>query len=60
MILYKESNNTMLIITTGSDTNDYEGFMNCLKLPNKHMCETCNNNNTCFRQCGTCNNQLCI
>ena len=39
-------------ITTGSDTNGYEGFMTCLKLPNKKMCEMCNTKNKCFRQCG--------
>ena len=25
----------MMRITTSSDTNDYEGFMTCLKLPNR-------------------------
>ena len=51
----------MMRITTGSDTNDYEGFMKCLiEIPNKQMCEICNNKHTCFRQCGKCNNKLCI
>ena len=29
MIIYKDPKDTMMRITTGYDTNDYEGFMTC-------------------------------
>ena len=43
IVIHKDYNNTMIRSTTGSVRNVYDGFMNCLKLPNKNMCDTCNN-----------------
>ena len=60
LVIYKYYNNTMIRSTTGSVRNMYDGFMNCLKLPNKKMCDICNNKNTIFRQCVKCKHKLCF
>ena len=60
IVIYNDSNNTMIRHTTGSVRNIYDGFMNCLKLPNKKMCGICKTNNKCFRQCVKCKNKLCF
>ena len=60
VVIYKGSNNTVLRGTTGSVRNIYAGFMNCSKLPNKKMCDICNNKKKCVRQCVKCKNKLCF
>ena len=59
-VIYKNSKNTMLRTTTGSANNIFEGFMKCIKLPNKKMCDICNNKKKCFRECKKCTNKLCV
>ena len=60
VVIYKNSKNTMLRTTTGSANNIFEGFMKCIKLPNKKMCDICNNKKKCFRECKKCKNKLCV
>ena len=43
IVIYKNSKDTMLRTMTGSANNIFEGFMKCIKLPNKKMCDICNN-----------------
>ena len=50
LLFFEDSNKTMVRSTTGSVINIYDGFMNCLKLPNKEMCDICKNKKKCFRQ----------
>ena len=38
----------------------YYGFMTCLKIPNKEMCDTCNYKKKGFRQCAKCKHKLCF
>jgi len=42
IVIYKKSKDTMFRALTGSDLNNFEGFMKCIKLPNKKMCDICN------------------
>ena len=49
LLFSKNSKDTMMRATTGSVMNIFEGFMKCLKLPNKKMCDICNNKKKCFR-----------
>jgi len=60
VVIYKNSKNTMLRTTTGSANNIFEGFMKCIKLPNKKMCDICNNKKKCFRECKKCKNKICV
>ena len=60
LVIYKDSKDTVMRITTGAVINIFEDFMTCLKLPNKKMCDICNNKKKCFRQCVKCKNKLCI
>ena len=60
LILYKDSNQTMNRAMDGSVINIFESYMKCLKLPNKKMCDICNNKKKCFRQCGGCKNKICV
>ena len=60
LVIYKNSKDTMLRTTTGSANNIFEGFMKCIKLPNKKMCDICNNKKKCFRECAKCKNKLCV
>ena len=39
LVIYKDSNSTMIRNTTGSVRNISDGFMDCLKLDNKEMCD---------------------
>ena len=59
-VMYKDSKDTLMTVTTGSAKNVVEGFMNCLKLPNKEMCDICNYKKKCFRQCVKCKHKLCF
>ena len=59
LIIYK-TNKKVKIVLSGSDRNIFDGFMKCLKIPNKKICDTCNYKKKCFRQCGKCNNKICI
>ena len=45
--IYKDSKDTTMTVTAGS-AQKYEGFMKCLKLDCKLMCDICNNK-SCFR-----------
>ena len=60
MVIYKAHNKEVKIVLTASDKNMFDGFMKCLKVPNKKMCDICNYKKKCFRQCGKCNNKVCI
>ena len=60
IVIYKDYNNTMIRSTTGSVRNICDGFMTCLKLPNKKMCDICNNKKKCFRECAKCKNKICV
>ena len=59
IVIYKKYNYTMTKITTGSANNIFAGFMKCLKLPNKKMCDICNNKKKCFRTCFKYKNKMC-
>ena len=50
----------MLRTISDSHKNIYHGFMECLKLPNKKMCDICNNKKKCFRECTKCKNKFCV
>ena len=39
IVIYKNSKDTMFRALTGSDLNKFEGFMKCIELPNKKMCD---------------------
>ena len=43
IVIFKNYKDKMMRATTGSVMNIFEGFMKCLKLPNKKMCDICNN-----------------
>ena len=58
--MYKDYNKTMNRAMDGSVINMFESYMKCLKLPNKKMCDICNNKKTCYRQCGGCKNKICV
>ena len=60
IVIYKDSKDTMMTVRSGAVRNIFEGFMNCLKLPNKKMCDICNNKNKCFRECAKCKNKMCF
>ena len=49
-----------MTVTTDSAKHIFEGFMKCLKLPNKKMCDICNYKKKCFRQCVKCINKFCF
>ena len=57
LIIYKTHNKKFKVVYSYSDRNIFDGFMKCLKLPNKKMCDICNCKKKCFRQCGKCNNK---
>ena len=59
-VIYKSSNDTMVRTITASALNIFEGFMKCIKLPNKKMCDICNNEKTDFRECAKCKNKICV
>ena len=42
IVIYKDSKDTVFRALTGSALNKFEGFMKCIKLPNKKMCDICN------------------
>ena len=54
IVIYKNSKDTMIRTITASALNIFEGFMKCIKLPNKKMCDICNNKKKCFRECAKC------
>ena len=54
IIAHKTSKDKMLRTISDSHMNIYHGFIECLKLHNKKMCETCNCKKKCFRQCVKC------
>ena len=60
LVIYKTHNKQVKVVYSDSDRNIFDGFMKCLKLPNKNMCDICNHIKKCFRQCGKCNNKVCI
>lgn len=43
IVIYKNSNDAMMRVKSCSANNIFAGFMKCLKLPNKKMCDICNN-----------------
>ena len=49
IVIYKSYKDTMIRTITVSALNIFEGFMKCIKLPNKKMCDICNNKKKCFR-----------
>ena len=51
IIVHKTSKNKMLRTISGSQISIYQGFIVCLKLSNKKMCDICNCKKQCFRQC---------
>ena len=51
---YQTHNKKFKVVYSYSDRNIFDGFMKCLKLPNKKMCEICNCKKKCFRQCVKC------
>ena len=53
IILHKTSKYKMLRTISYYHMNIYHGFMECLKLPNKKMCDICSCKK-CFRQCVKC------
>ena len=59
-VIYTDSKDTMMTVRSGAVRNMFEGFMKCLKLPNKKMCDICNNNKKCFRLCFKCKNKMCF
>ena len=44
LITHADSTGTIMKIITDSDMDDFHGFMTCLKVQNKNMCEIYNNN----------------
>ena len=42
LVIYKTHNNKFRVVYSYSDKNIFDGFMKCLKLPNKKMCDICN------------------
>ena len=60
IVIYKNSKDTMVRTISDSHMNIYHGFMECLKLPNKKMCDICNNKKKCFRECVKCKNKICV
>ena len=54
LFIYKDSKDTMMRSVNGCVKNIFEGFMKCLKLPNKKICDICNNKKKCFRECFKC------
>jgi len=60
LIIYKDSKDTMMRCINGSDRNIFDGFISCMKLPNKKMCDICNNKKKCFRTCFKCKNKMCF
>ena len=39
LIIYKDSKDTMMRSVNGCVKHIFDGFMTCLKLPNKKMCD---------------------
>ena len=60
LAIYKDSKDTVMRSVNGCVKNILDGFMKCLKLLNKKMCDICNNKKKCFRQCAKCNNKMCF
>ena len=54
IVIYKNYKDTLMTAMTGFTTNMFEGFMKCIKLPNKKMCDICKNKKKCFRECVKC------
>jgi hypothetical protein len=59
IVIYKNSHDAMMRVKSCSANNIFAGFMKCLKLPNKRMCDICNNKKKCFRTCFKCKNKMC-
>ena len=49
IVIYRNYKDVTIRTITGSAINIFEGFIKCLKLPNKNMCDICNNKHKCFR-----------
>ena len=47
-----------MTVRSGAVRDIFEGFMKCLKLPNKEMCDICNIKKKCFRECFKCKNTV--
>ena len=60
IIVHKTSKDKVLRTISDYHMNVYQGFMECLKLHNKKMCDICNCKKKCFRQCVKCENKLCV
>ena len=60
ILLFIKLQDKMLRTISDSHMNIYHGIMECLKLPNKKMCDICNCKKKCFRQCVKCENKLCF
>ena len=58
LLFTKNAKDKMIRATTGSAMNVLGGFMTCLKLPNKKMCDICNNKKNCFREYAKCKQDL--
>ena len=58
--MYKVHGKETNIVLSDSYKNIFDGFMKCLKVPNKKMCDICSYLKKCFRQFGKCNNKICI
>ena len=59
-VIFRNYKDTMMRATIGYAMNIFEGFMKCLKLPNKNMCDICNNKKECFRECAKCKHKICV
>ena len=42
IVIYKKLSKQVKIVFSDSDRNIFDGFMKCLKVPNKKMCDICN------------------
>ena len=59
LVVYKKYNDTTVRSINGCVRNMFDGFMKCIKLPNKKICDICNNKKKWFRQCAKCKNNMC-
>ena len=60
IVIYKNSKVSLMRATISSTKNLFDGFMKCIKLPNKKMCDICNIKKKCFRECAKCKNKMCF
>ena len=60
IVIYENSNNTMIRSINGCVRNSFDGFKKCLKLHSKKMCHICNHKKKCFKQCAKCKNKMCF